>query len=138
MQCARHTPVGYRCPQCIREAQEVFFTAGIVDYAVAGVVSFVLGLIAGFLVPLLGFFVIFIGPAVGTFIGRIAFRAARRRHGRWLPYLVAAMVALGGLLPRALPILLSLLLGGGGSLLSLLWPMVYVFLATGTAYYQVK
>jgi hypothetical protein len=133
MRCAKHTPVGYRCPQCIREAQDVFFSAGFVDYAVVSVVTLVLAVIAGLIAPRLGFFVIFIGPAAGTLIGRVAFRVARRRHGRYLPQLVAALVAVGGLLLPALS-----LLSGGGSLFGLLWPLVYVFLATGAAYYQIK
>ena len=139
--CAQHTPVGYRCPQCIREAQDVFYSAGVVDYTVAGVVALILGLIAGAIVPRLNFFVIFVGPAVGILIGRFAFRAARRHHGRWLAHLVAGMVALGGLLPTVFPLLLGLLLGqvGLASLgLGLLWSLLYVFLATGAAYYQVK
>lgn len=133
MSCAKHTPVGYRCPQCIREAQDVFFSAGFLDYAIVAVVTLVLAVIAGLIAPRLGFFVIFIGPAAGTLIGRLAFRVARRRHGRYLPQLVAALVAVGGLLLPALS-----LLSGGGSLFGLLWPLVYVFLATGAAYYQVK
>ena len=139
--CATHTPVGYRCPQCIREAQDVFFSANVLDYVLTGVVTLVLAVIAGLIAPRLGFFVIFIGPAAGTLIGRLAFRLGRRRHGRYLPQLVAAMVALGGLLPTVLPMALALLVGAAslGSLgFGLLWPLVYVFLATSAAYYQVK
>lgn len=132
MKCAKRTPVGYRCPVCIREAQDVFFTARPLDYVLAAVVALVLGLLAGAIVPRLGFFVIFLAPAVGTGIGRLAFRAAGRRHGRWLAPLVAAMVVIGGLLPF-LPALL-----GGLSLFGLLWPGLYLFLATGSAYYQVR
>jgi hypothetical protein len=132
IKCAKRTPVGYRCPDCIREAQDVFFSAGPLDYLIAGVVALVLAVIAGLIVPRFGFFVIFIAPFVGTLIGRIAFRAARRRRGRWLPHLVAGMVVVGGLLPF-LPFLL-----GGASLFALLWPGLYLFLATGSAYYQVR
>lgn len=140
MRCAQHTPVGYRCPQCIREAQDVFFSANVLDYLMTAAVTFVLAVLAGYIAPRLGFFVIFIGPAAGTLIGRMAFRVARRRHGRYLPQLVAALVAIGGVLPVGLPLLYALL--GGAPLtavgLRLLWPLIYVFLATGAAYYQVK
>ena len=134
--CAIHTPVGYRCPQCIREREDVFYTANALDYLLAGVVSLILGLLAGLFVPRLGFFVIFVGPFAGTLIGRMAFRAARRHHGRWLPHLVAAMVVAGALVP-ILPALLGLLLGQV-NLFRLLWPAIYLFMATGAAYYQVK
>lgn len=132
IKCAKRTPVGYRCPDCIREAQDVFFSAGPLDYLLVGVVALVLAYIGGLIVPRFGFFIIFVAPFVGTLIGRLAFRAARRRRGRWLPHLVAAMVVVGGLLPF-LPALLS-----GASLLGLLWPGLYLFLATGSAYYQVR
>lgn len=134
--CAVHTPVGYRCPQCIREREDVFYTANALDYALAGIAALILGLLAGWLVPRLGFFVIFVGPFAGTLIGRMAFRAARRHHGRWLPHLVAAMVVIGALLP-ILPALIALLFGQV-NLFRLLWPAVYLFMATGAAYYQVK
>ncbi|MFW5940195.1 MAG: hypothetical protein ACOCXI_00225 [Chloroflexota bacterium] len=139
--CAQHTPVGYRCPQCIREAQDVFFEAGILEYVLGIAVALLLGLIAGYIAPRIGFFVIFIGPAAGTLIGRLAFRAARRRRGRYLPHLVAAMVAIGGFLPVGLPLLLAMFTGGvsvGRLGFGLLWPAIYVFLATGAAYYQMK
>lgn len=131
--CAIHTPVGYRCPQCIREREDVFYTASILDYALAGVVALILGLLAGLFVPRLGFFVIFVAPFAGTLIGRVAFRAARRHHGRWLPHLVGAMVVFGALAPW-----LPRLLVGQFNLLGLLWPAIYIFMATGAAYYQVK
>ena len=140
MKCARHTPVGYRCPQCIREAQDVYFTAGVIDYVIVGVVTLVLSVLAGMIAIRLGFFVIFIGPAAGTLIGRAAFRVARRRHGRYLAHMVAALVAIGGLLLPALGIIGALSAGAPLTSfgLGLLWPAVYVFLATGSAYYQVK
>ena len=141
IKCAKRTPVGYRCPECIREAEGVFYTAGVLDYLLAASVSLILGVIAGFIVGFIGFFVIFIGPAAGSLIGRIAFRAARRRRGRWLPHLVAGIVAIGGLLPRVGPLVLAVVFGQASvaSLgFGLIWPLLYVFLATGAAYYQVK
>lgn len=141
IKCAKRTPVGYRCPECIREAEGVFYTATVLDYLLAASVSLILGVIAGFIVGFVGFFVIFIGPAAGSLIGRLAFRAARRRHGRWLPHLVAGIVAVSGLLPRVAPLALAVVFGQASvaSLgFGLLWPLLYVFLATGAAYYQVK
>ena len=134
--CAIHTPVGYRCPQCIREREDVFYTANVLDYLLAGVAALVLGVLAGLFVPRLGFFVIFVGPFAGTLIGRVAFRAARRHHGRWLPHLVAAMVVFGALLPL-FDVLVGMLFGQI-NIFRLLWPAIYVFMATGAAYYQVK
>ena len=61
--CAVKTPVGYRCKECVRGQQDVYFKAGQRDYVVAAGVSFALGLIASFIVPYLGlFFTIILAP----------------------------------------------------------------------------
>ena len=146
--CAKHTPVGWRCNTCIYEAQEVFFNAEAIHYVVAFVVSAILALIGSFIVPLIGYFTIFLAAGVGTLIGRVAFRLAGRRRGRYLPHTVAAAVVLGGIIPTLLVLLLSALATGlsgdlgflGSSLasFSLVWRGLYVVLAAGSAYYQVR
>ena len=134
--CARPTPVGYRCPECIREHEDVFFTATAADYLVAALVAFPLGLIAGFLAwritsSFIGLLVIFLAPIVGNFIGRIVFRAAGRRRGRWLPHLVSSAIVVGGLL-----FLLANLLFG--NLFGIIFMGIYVVAASGAAYYQMR
>lgn len=141
-ECAVKTPVGYRCPACIREAEEVFYTASTLDYLVAPLVSFPLSLVAGYLVLRFGsgfgFFIIFImlmvGGAIGGLIGRASKRAVGRRRGRYLPQIVAATVVLG----VALPVLFLLSLGLRISLGALLLPGIYLIVATGAAYQQMK
>jgi hypothetical protein len=126
MACANSTPVGYRCPQCIREREEVFYNATFFDYVIAAFSALIISTLAGMIVPWLGFFVIFLAAIAGSFIGRLVFRLAGRRRGRWLPHLVATMIVVG-----ALP---GFLLYGG----SWIWIALYLFLATGAAYYQMK
>lgn len=126
MRCANSTPVGYRCPQCIREREDVFYNATPLDYVIAAFSALVISSLAGLIVPRLGFFVIFLAAIAGSFIGRLVFRLAGRRRGRWLPHLVAAMIVVG-----ALP---AFVLYGGGWI----WVALYLFLATGAAYYQMK
>jgi hypothetical protein len=135
--CAKPTPVGYRCPECIREQEEAFFSATPLNYLVAALVAFPLGLLAGMLATRLGFFVIFLAALAGTAIGRIAFRAAGRKRGRWMPHLVSAAVILGGALP-AVPYLLALLLGQPLGGLRLLWIGIYIVVASGSAFYQMR
>jgi len=140
--CAVKTPVGYRCPSCIREAEEVFYTARTLDYLVAPLVSLPLSLVAGYLVLRFGsgfgFFFIFImlmvGGAIGGLIGRASKRAVGRRRGRYLPQIVAATVVLG----VALPVMLLLALGLRLSLGALLLPGIYSIVAMGAAYEQIK
>ena len=131
--CANPTPVGYRCPQCIREQQDVYFTATPIDYLLAVLVALPLSLVAGWLATLLEFWSIFLAAFAGTLIGRVAFRAAGRRRGRWLPHLVSACVVIGAVLPALL-----LLLVNGPNILKILFTGIYIVMATGATYYQMR
>lgn len=133
--CAKPTPVGYRCPECIREQEEAFYTARAIDYFIAVLVTLPLALVGGFLAPRIGFLTIFLGALMGSVIGRVVFWAVARRRGRWLPQLVGALVVTGGVL-GALPYLLALLFGNFS--LGLLWSGIYIVTASGAAYYQMK
>lgn len=128
--CATPTPVGYRCPECIREHEDIFYTATAIDYVIAAVVTIPLALIAGVLATFIGFWSIFLGAAAGTLIGRIAFRAAGRRRGRWMPQLVAGITILTAVLAY------FVIIGGIG--LGLLWMGIYIFAASGSALYQMR
>ena len=145
---ARRTPVGYRCKECVREQQNTFFTATPVDYVITGVIALPLAFIAAQIVPRLGFLTIFAGPVVGMIISEAVHRATGKRRGRYLPHTVAAAVVIGGVIPTLLTLLLSVLatgLSGDASFLSssllsfsLIWRGLYVVLAAGSAYYQVR
>jgi hypothetical protein len=133
--CANPTPVGYRCPECIREQEEVYYSATPIDYLLVALVALPLSLLAGWLATRLGFWSIFLAAFAGTLIGRVAFRVARRRRGRWLPQLASACVVIGGALP-ALPFLLAIFFGHLS--LQLLFTGVYIVLASGATYYQMR
>ncbi|UCG25479.1 MAG: hypothetical protein JSW55_05675 [Chloroflexota bacterium] len=133
--CANPTPVGYRCPECIREQEDVYFSATAIDYLLVVLIVFPLSLAAGWLAARLGFWSIFLAAFAGTLIGRVAFRVARRRRGRWLPQLASACVVIGGVLP-ALPFLLAIFFGHFS--LQLLFTGVYIVLASGATYYQMR
>jgi len=133
--CAKPTPVGYRCPECIREQEDIFFSATLLDYLLVIIVTIPLSLIGGWLATRLGFFTIFLGAAAGSFIGRITFWVARRHRGRWMPQLVGVLVVIGGLLP-AVPYILAILFGRFS--LDIIWIGIYIIAASGSAYYQMK
>lgn len=141
--CANKTSVGYLCPDCFREMENKFFNARPVDYLIATLVAFPLSLIAGFLVTRLGagfffiFLMIFVGGFVGGLIGRLTKRAIGGRRGRYLPYLVVAMMVLGVIIP-SLPLLVFLLSGGGFAVMGLIAPAVYLFVAGTSAFYWMK
>ena len=120
--CARRTPVGFRCPDCIREQEDKFYSGGNVDYLIAVAISFPLSLVVAglftFLLSglwllwtlLIGFFV---APVVAGFIAEAVRWGVRKRRSRYLGRVVA-----GCLILATLPFLLFSLLGGSGGLIA--------------------
>lgn len=139
IQCAKRTPVGYRCPQCVKELEDAYFNATPFHYALAFFVTLPLAAIAGYITQFVSYFVIFLAAGAGSLIGRIVFRAIGRQRGRWLPHLVAATIFLG-MIGVYLPIVALAILGGapGAGIASLIWPGIGAFIAAGTAFYWVK
>ena len=141
--CAKKTPVGYICPDCLREAEDAFYNNKASDYLIAALVSFPISLLAGYILVRfnLGFFfyiILFLASgAIGGFIGRITKRAIGYRRGRYLPALVAAMMIIGVLIP-AIPVLLAVLGGNLGALTVLIGPGIFLFAATSAAYWQMR
>lgn len=146
--CAIRTPVGFRCPQCVRNQQAAFYTATALDYGIALAVAFFLSLIAGLIMGQLGwFFAIFLGPLAGGLIAEATHRAIGRRRGRWIPILVVVCLVGGALLP-ALPTVVTVLtfvLASPAAFQSNLlfrllssFNIVYVVLAAITAYSRLK
>ncbi|MCB8928344.1 MAG: hypothetical protein H6652_22290 [Ardenticatenaceae bacterium] len=140
--CAVKTPVGYSCPDCIREKEDLFFNAKPLDYVIAPAIGLVLSLITGYLVVrftlggsfFLLFLMLFVGGLVGRFIGQFSKQAIGRRRGRYLPQAMAAVLILGTVV-WLLPILL---LAGFGSIGAFFGPGIYLFAAVGALYSYMK
>jgi len=103
MKCAVLTDVGYRCKECIRGQQEVYFNAESMDNPIAFGVGFGVAAIAAPIVGLLisgfGFFGLIIafiaGSSAGSILAQVIRRAVGRRRGRYLRYFAMAGVVLG-------------------------------------------
>lgn len=138
IKCANRTSVGYRCPDCLYELEEKYYTGKTSDYFIALAVSAPLSLAVGFLLVLIGFSFWFIllvfiaGGSIGTLIARLTFRAIGRRRSRYLAEMVAATVAIGALAPAVFLFLLSF------NPFVLALPALYALIATGAAYYQIR
>lgn len=138
-QCAVRTPTGYRCRECVRDQQKIYNTAEWYDYLVGFGTSTVLSLIASILLVVIsgfiGFFMWFISFAIagaaGVFISNATMAAVRKRRSKQLFWLVAAGVVIG-----ALPVILFLLFSG--SLFSIVWQALYLFIATPTVYARIS
>jgi hypothetical protein len=131
---ARRTPVGYRCKGCVKEQQDIFFTATPVDYAVAAVVSFVLSLIAALIIPALGFFAIFAAPIAGGIIAEGVFRTTGKRRGRYIWIVaIACMIITACIRLATMPEVMYALSFGvlGPVMFTLLWMGVYLVISIG-------
>lgn len=133
MKCAVQTPVGYRCRECVRQQQDVYFNAESWDNPIALAVAYVVTVIAlplsAVILGRTGFFgiliALFVGASAGGILAQVIRWAVRRRRGRYLPYF-----ALSGIILGILSVGLFL---GFGVLLSIP-TLIFTFLAISTAY----
>jgi hypothetical protein len=145
-QCARPTPTGYRCPDCIKEQKKVFITAEWYDYFSGFFTALILSLISTWLMKLIsgfgGFFFIFIifalSTGAGALIAEIVRKVIGKRRANSLFITVAAGVALGGIVANANTLIYILLTRDLLALTGLLWPAIFVFLATTTTYVRLS
>jgi hypothetical protein len=115
-ECAVRTPVGYRCKECVREQQNVYYNAEKSDVLIGGVVALILGVGIGVLayislglmrlVPAGSLFAIigavFIGPAVGGLVAEIIRRAVNKRRAREMKWVATSAFLIGVLAPAVL------------------------------------
>ena len=79
--CAVRTPVGYRCRDCVRNQQKVFYAEfRPSDYLIAAAVAIPLGLLAAWLITQLSWYTIILGPLAGGGIANLAHRAVGLGH----------------------------------------------------------
>lgn len=137
--CAVLTPTGYRCKECVRGQLKTFDTAQWFDYPLSFLIAGIIAYLGAMIASRLGFFTIFIAPIIGVFIAEAVRWVVRKRRSKLLWRIAAAGVVIGGGLPVLFNLLLVLIVGGGNiSLFALLWPAIYLFLATSTAYYRMS
>lgn len=104
MKCAVQTPVGYRCVDCVRVQQNVYYNAEAADNWIGLGVAFAVTVIATPLVAFVfrmmpnffGFLIAFFaGSAAGSGLAQIVRAAIKRRRGRNLRWFVLAGTVLG-------------------------------------------
>jgi hypothetical protein len=115
LNCAELTDVGYRCKECIRGVQDIYFNANrsdnIVAFVVALLVTAVAAPIAGFVFRLIPFFffslilAVVIGGTAGGILAQIIRSAIGRRRGRYLRYYALAGIVVGVLIGSVLGLL---------------------------------
>ncbi len=113
LQCAVQTPVGYRCKQCVRQQQDVYYNGSTGDNLVAMAVAFGVVTIAtpivGFFLRSFGFFSFFIaflaGSAAGSLLAQVVRGAVKRRRSRHMRWFALAGIILGVLMGSAIALI---------------------------------
>ncbi len=131
--CAVRTPVGFRCPDCIRQQESKYYTGSNMDYLIAVVIALPLSLIAAalftFLLGGFGIWVILIGifvaPAVAGFIAEAVRWGVGRRRSRYLGQVVAGCIILA-----SAPFLIMMFISVGTW--GLIAPGIFAFLGVTT------
>jgi len=132
--CAVRTPVGFRCPDCIREQEDKYYSGGNMDYLIAAVIALPLSAIVAALFSFIlsGFWILwtiiiamFVAPAATGFIAEAVRWAVQKRRSRYLRHVVIACLVLG----TAPFLLLFLLSGSYGGLVA---PGALIFLGWAT------
>lgn len=112
LKCAVQTPVGYRCRECVREQQDVYYNATGGDNWIAAGVSFVVSAVAtpivGFFLAVTGIFswiIAFVaGGAAGSALAQIIRQAVGRRRSRTMRWFALAGIIVGMLVGSAVAI----------------------------------
>jgi MFS family permease len=145
--CAVQTPVGFRCKQCVKGQQAVFYSATSLDYLIAVVIGLVASIIAAFIISAVGiFFTLFLAPAAGGIIAEVVRWATGRRRGRWVWLVVSACIVVGALVAAfgsMLPLLFvpearATRLAAPLALIFRIDLILYVVLAIGVVYARLR
>jgi hypothetical protein len=142
--CAVQTPVGFRCPQCVRSQQAVFYTATPLDYGIAAIVGLVLSTIAAFILGQVGIFLtLILGPVAGGAIAEVVRWATGHRRGHWMWLVVSGCIVAGALVAAFYPFLFYLFTPQALAYLPIsiffrVELIIYVILAVGTVYARLR
>jgi hypothetical protein len=151
--CLIRTPVGYKCKECLSNQQAGYYTATLMDYAVAGITSFFVSMLGGAIAVVVGrlflLLEIFYAPMAGGAISEVVWRASSKRRGRYLWLVACGAFIVGSAMGAMLYPIISTVMLGRGSLLGtlLLAPLgvlvnlgflIYLALAIGTVYARLR
>jgi hypothetical protein len=132
--CAQRSPVGFRCPDCVRVLEDKYYTGTNTDYIIAAVIALPLSLILAGLFSIilsgLGIFLlliigIFVAPVATGLIAEAVRWGVGKRRSRYLRHVVIACLVLG-----TAPFILGL--GFMGGIYSLMAPAIFLFFGIAT------
>jgi hypothetical protein len=137
LKCGVLTEVGYRCKECIREQQNVFYNAMTRDnwiaFAVAAGITLVAWPIVAWLFRITGFFgwiiAALVGSGAGASLAQIIRKSVGRRRGRYIRHFTLAGIIVGLLLSGLITSFSSFFTLGG---------LLFAILAIGAAYQTLR
>jgi hypothetical protein len=141
IQCATHTPTGYRCPECIRSQQKVFVTTKWFDHVIAAVITGVLALLGSLLGAYLGFYAILIAVGSGYLAVLATKKAINNRRSPLLKFVMSGTALLASFIPTGYYLYQTYwLLGYGllGGLYAIIWRLAFSVTITFYIYYQLR
>jgi hypothetical protein len=141
IQCATHTPTGYRCPECIKSQQKVFITTKWFDHLIAASITGVIALLGSLFGSYLGYVTIFIAMGAGYLTVLLTKKAIKNRRSPLLKYVMSGTALLASMAPAIIYLYQNYwLLGYGlvGGLYTILWRLAYPVVITGYIYYQLR
>jgi len=142
IKCAKHTPTGYRCRECIRSQQKIFVTTKWFDQVIAVAITGVISFLGSLFASNLGIYLmILIAFGAGYLIVWAVKKAINNRRSPLLKYVMSGSALLGSLIPVFGTLIRDFQYYGTifvGGLFSILWYLAYSVIITGYVYYQLR
>ena len=141
IQCATHTPTGYRCPECIRSQQKIFVTTKWFDQLVAALITGVIAMLGSIFGSYLGYFTIFIAMGSGHLAVLASKKAIKNRRSPLIKYVMSGTAFLASIAPAIVFLYQNYwLMGYGliGGLYTIIWRLAFSVIITAYIYYQLR
>ena len=141
IQCATHTPTGYRCPECIRSQQKVFVTTKWFDQLIAALITGVIALLGSIFGSYLGYVTIFVAMGTGHLAVLATKKAINNRRSPLLIFVMSGTAFLASIAPTIYYMYRYYwLLGDGfvGGLFTIIWRLAFPVIITAYIYYQLR
>ena len=139
IQCATHTPTGYRCPECIRSQQKVFVTTKWFDQVIAALITGVISLLGSLFGAYLGYVTIFIAMGAGYLAVLVTKKAINNRRSPLLKYVMSGSAFVASSVPAIIYLYRNMWLAGYGLLggfYAIAWRLAFPVIITIYIFYQ--
>ena len=141
IQCATHTPTGYRCPECIRSQQKVFVTTKWFDQLIAALITGVIALLGSILGASLGYLTILIAMGAGYVAVLLTKKAISNRRSPLLKIVMSGTAFLASIAPILYYLYRTYWLSGYGLIAgfyAVIWRLAFSVVITAYIYYQLR